>query len=291
MSSISLLFFISFSFWVTPASASTCCGGGIAAPALISGDDRAQITLSAGQLMITDDVYSDGTWRSRNSNEIAQTWTLEAAHIFKDRWQTGVSLPMIKRERLDSSSTGVGDLTGNIGYEYLPDWDYNPYRPRGLGFVQIISPLGRPVFESREAYQLDTRGRGFWAFGAGTLLTKVWGQIDAMTVLSVHRSLARGDLRPGWGGSFGLGAGYSRGALRLGGSLNWTYEDPIDRSGPLRSKGSSQRYSTATLSLSYTHSELWSGSVAYLDQTLFGVPVNTNLGRGVQLQLQRHFSR
>lgn len=279
------------SFAPALAWGSSCCGGSVAAPALISGDDKAQLSLSYGRMAIRDDVLPDGRWRSRQDSEGLESWHLEAAHIIRDRWQAGVSVPVIRRSRFDDASTGLGDITANLGYEYLPDWDYNPWRPRGLGFLQVVAPAGRAVFESTEAMQLDTRGRGFWGLGVGTLLTKFWGRWDVLSLFSVRHSFSRASLNPGWGGSLGVGGGYSYKSFRAGANLTWTYEDPIDSEAPQPSKGSAQRFATAALVFSYMPSEEWSGSLSFQDQTLFGAPTNTNLGRGVSLQLQRRWSR
>lgn len=263
----------------------------MAAPALISGDDKAQLSLAYSRLAITDDVFPGGEWKSRTDLETLETWQIEAAHIFRDRYQIGLSLPVVRRARWGEASSGIGDVTANLGYEYLPDWDYNPYRPRGLGFLQLVAPAGRAIFESTDSLQLDTRGRGFWALGVGTLLTKFWGRWDVLTLLSFRRSFARAGLEPGWGGSLALGGGYSYRSLRAGANLSWAYEDPINRKAPQVSRGSAQRLTTATMSLSYMPNEQWSASLTLQDQTLFGSPVNTNLGRGLSLQLQRRWSR
>lgn len=263
----------------------------MAAPALISGDDKAQMSLAYSRLTITDDVFPNGQWKSRTDDETLESWQIEAAHVFRDRWQMGLSLPVVQRSRLGESSAGLGDVTANLGYEYLPDWDYNPYRPRGLGYLQLVAPAGRAVFESTDSLQLDTRGRGFWAIGVGTLLTKFWGPWDVLGLANVRRSFPRAGLKPGWGGSIGIGGGYSYRDFRLGSQLTWTYEDPIDRTRPQVSRGSAQRVATGALSLSYMPSEEWSGSLTLQDQTLFGAPANTNLGRGVALQFQRRWSR
>ncbi|MGE0526535.1 MAG: serine protease spb1 [Bdellovibrionales bacterium] len=279
--------------------AAACCGGGFAAPSLIVGDDKAQLTASYGYSRVTDDVGTDSLWRRRGSRETTETLKLEGAHVFADRWQAGLSVPVVKRSRAGDSSSGLGDVSGTLGYEYLPDWDYNPWRPRGLGFFQLTLPTGRSINESDATYQLDARGRGFWALGVGTILTKILGRWDLYSSLDAHRSFDKsfsnsqssGRLKPGFGGNFGLGAGYSRSALRLGAGLTWTYEDPIDVEGTTPSEGSPQRYATATLTASYLFPEELAATISYADQTLFGDPVNTTLGRGVMIFVQKRWLR
>ncbi len=285
--------------WVAPIWAAACCGGSIAAPAMIASDDKAQLSVSLSRTEITDDVYPDRTWRRRQTPETAQIWNFEGAHIFADRWQAGGSVPVVKRVRGDQSSQGLGDITASVGYEYLPDWDYNPVRPKGLGFLQLIAPTGQSIYEAENIYQLDSRGRGFWAVGGGSLLTKTWGSWDAVTLLGVHRSFSKdysntqsnGTLIPGWGGVLSAGGGYSWRSLRGGVNVGWNYEDPIEVRGSVSTQGSAQRFATVTASLSHSPNEAWSATLSYQDQSLIGRPVNTSLNRGLQFQIQRRFSR
>lgn len=292
-----LLFFKSF--LISKAFAAACCGGGFAAPALIVGDDKAQLTASISYTEITDDVGTDSLWRKRNSTESTESLKIEAAHIFSDLWQAGISIPIIKRNRAHESSSGFGDVSATLGYEYLPDWDYNPWRPKGLGYLQITLPTGKPINESEANFQLDSRGRGYGAVGVGTILTKILDRWDVFANFDVHRSFSKrfsnsqnqGTLHPGYGGNLGLGAGYNTSALRYGCGLTWTYEDPVDVTGMTSSKGAAQRYSTASLSLSYLFKNEWASTLSYADQTWFGEPVNTTLGKSVMLFVQKRWVR
>ncbi len=277
----------------------SCCGGGFAAPSLIVGDDKAQVTTSYAYSYVTAEVGTDSLWHKRDSFETSETFKIEAAHIFQDRWQAGLSIPIIRRSLAEESSSGLGDVSSSIGYEYLPDWDYNPWRPRGLGFLQLTLPTGKSINESDATYQLDSRGRGFWAVGIGTILTKVIGKWDFFSSLDIHRSFnksyshseSQGTLKPGYGGNFGLGGGYNLASLRFGGGLTWTHEEPVDVVGTTTSSGSAQRYATATFSASYLFKSELATTLTYSDQTLFGNPTNTSLGRGAMVFIQKRWLR
>jgi hypothetical protein len=292
-------FLILSSFSPLAAFGAACCGGGFASPSLIAGYDAAELTASYGYTRMADDVGSDSLWRRRREAESFETYKIEGAHVFADRWQAGFSLPLVERSRVDVSKFGLGDIAGTLGFEALPDWDYSSWRPKGLAFLQITAPTGRAVNESTALYQLDSRGRGFWAVGSGFLFTKAWGDLDVFSEWDGHRSFPKdyansessGRLTPGWGGNAGGGAGYSWKNLRFGGALTWTYEDPVSVSGTVNSQGTPQRFATATASVSYLASLEWSGSFSYSDQTLFGDPLNTSLGRGAVLMVQRRWQR
>jgi hypothetical protein len=281
------------------ASAAACCGGSFAAPSLIAGDDRAQITSEISQSRITDDVYQNGLWKARGEEESSRTFKIEGASLLSDRWQAGLSLPVIQRERAGETSSGLGDVQTTLGYEYLPEWSYHPLKPKGLGFLQLTLPTGRSIYESENIYGLDSRGRGFWALGAGTLLTKTFSSWDFFFGTEAHRSFdksvdtsqMKARLRPGWGNTTRLGGGYSWRDFRWGAALAWSYEDPIDVEGNESSSGSVQRFTTASLVANYLIDQEWALSVSYFDQSWFGRPVNTTLSRGFSLQLQKRWQR
>lgn len=281
--------------------AAACCGGGGAVPAIISGDDEAQISTSISTTeVIVNNVDSNGIWRKWDQTQKVQTFKIDAAHIFSDRWQAGLSLPVMQRTLNEKTYSGLSDVAVSVGYEVLPEWNYSPWRPKGISFMQLTVPTGQSKFES-EVGGLDSRGNGFWALGIGTLLTKTFVNWDAFSTFELHTSRTQniqttsfqGNVKPGYGGNLGIGLGYNVTDYRIGSSVTWTYEDPIDIESNLGiiQKGSVERYATAVASLSYLANDQWSGTVSYSDQTLIGSPLNTSLGRGVAVQLQRRWGR
>jgi hypothetical protein len=284
------------------AHAAACCGGGVSVPALIVGDDAGEFTASYTYLDAIDDVDENSIWYPRYSNETDETIKFEYAHIFYDRFQAGVMVPLVRRSLSGDSSTGFGDITTTFGYEYLPEWSYSAWRPRGLGFLEVIIPTGQPPDQSDDTFALDSRGRGFWAVGAGTVLTKIIGNWDYLTALEIHKSFSRSysnsqtaaKLVPGLGGNLSIGAGYSEKNIRVGTSLMWTYEDATaseSTDGGESSPGSVQRFATFSVALNYIFATDYTATIAYADQTLFGDPTNATLGRSGTLSVQRHWLR
>lgn len=276
-----------------------CCGGGFAAPSIISGDEKAQITTSYSLTEVTiNNVDSRGIWRKWDEKQQVMVMQLEGAHLISDRWQMGMALPVIQRSHFNEQHSGLGDVSVSLGYEYLTNWDYNPLKPKGIGFIQVTLPTGRSKAES-EIGGLDSRGNGFWSLGVGTLLSKTLGTFDVFGIANVRHSFSKsisgryvqGTLQPGWGGSVGVGAGYNIKAFRVGTSLTWFYEDPIDIEGSTTYLGSVERYATAMFSISYLSSTQWATTVSYLDQTLFGSPINTSLGRTISVLVQKKWNR
>lgn len=294
-------YFVLFSLLLANAErvfAAACCGGAFAGTSVIASEDKALFSASYNYTeVVVDNVDSNGIWTKWQNHQKVKTLKIEGAHIFADRWQAGFSLPVIERTRLNETYSGLGDIAVSTAYEYLPDWDYHPIRPKGIGFLQLIVPTGKSKADSNVG-GLDSRGNGFWALGAGTLLTKAWTNWDTSLNFEIHRSWQKeiqtssfqGTLKPGWGGSLGFGAGYNTQAFRFGGGLTWNYEDPVQLD-TQPSTGAVERYATAVASVGYLPNGEWTGTLSYSDQTLFGDPVNTSLGRGVAVQIQRRWSR
>lgn len=276
-----------------------CCGGSVSAPSLIINDSKSQLSLSTGYSEILTDVNPQGLWQKRQMAESSQSLKMDSAFLLSDRLQMGLGVSVLRRARASESAQGFGDLTTTLGYEYLTDWDYHPFRPKGIGFLQVTAPTGSSIHDSNRNDRLDSFGRGFWTLGFGTVLTKTISNFDGFSSLGVHYSFAKsisteefsGKISPGFGGDLSFGLGYNFKKLRLGGSLSLNYEDPIEASGSINSRGVMQRFSTGSLSASYLISETLGGSVIYSDQTLFGAPVNTSLSRSVLLQFQQKWAR
>lgn len=300
MFKLSIFSFLALTLSAPQIFAAACCGGGFALPSIITGDDKAQITTTYSYSNLDTRVQDNGVWRKQKDLSTTQTLRLEGAHIFQDRYQAGFALPVLVKDQqglAGGSSSGLGDVQALVGYEYLPDWNYNPWRPKGIGFLTLIAPTGSSQYESDSLY--NNRGRGFWTLGAGTILTKSWIKWDVLGTVEFHRRLTKsvnnehfqGEVTPGWGHSVALGAGYNLQNWRLGTSLSWNSEDAISDGGQNIYTFEKERYATLALLASYTFAQTWAGTFSYADQTLLGDPTNTTLSKTVSFLIQKKWSR
>jgi hypothetical protein len=294
------------------ARAAPCCGGGSAAPTILTGDDRAQLSASLSQSQIIGDAPPSGlpVFRAAGDDEQAQTLRIDGAYLLGDRWQVGASVPFTRRSRstpaLASSATGLGDLGFSGAYELLPEWEYSVWKPRGFLFAQGLVPAGGSVYESSftatDPWGLDARGRGFYALGAGMVLLKSWGDWDLSLVGEAHRSFARtfstadGDLllTPGWGGSAALAGGCSltRIPLRIGLALSPAYEGAISAQGSaIDSVSDAQLVWNTSAQLAWMFGHDSTLSAVYTDQTLLGPASNVSLSRTLALLFQKRWER
>lgn len=294
------------------ARAAPCCGAGSAAPTILTGDDRAQLSTSLSQSQVIGDAPASGLPVFRADGDVEQTQTLriEGAFLLSDRWQIGASVPYIRRSRstqalASSSSNGLGDLGLSGAYEILPEWEYSAWKPRGFVFTQALIPTGGSIYESSfdasDPWGLNARGRGFYAIGVGALLLKSHGDWDVSLMGEGHRSFSRtfstpeGDLSltPGWGGSATLAGGYSltKLPLRFGLAVSPAYEGGVDAQGAVSSSSDSQLVWNASAQLAWMFGHGATLSAIYTDQTLIGPASNASLSRTLALLYQKRWER
>lgn len=302
--------FLILVFLITAAKlgvAAPCCGGTSNIPALISGDDKTQFTttLVSSQVVAESPVGGGIKYRKPNDNENAQTLKVDAATLLSDRWQMGISLPLTRRSRERGTNSakamGLGDASLNFAYEAIPDWDYSVWRPKTIVFLGATFPTGGSLYDAKELYRLDSRGRGFYSFSFGTLLTKNWGIWDLALVMEAHRPLTRtlsnemGNLylKPGWGtsGSLGLGVSPFNGNFRFGTTLSSSYESPVATEGVISGSGEKVVLWSPNAMLSYMASDVISMSLIYSDQTLIKSSENSALSRSLSVLIQKRWER
>ncbi|MGZ3773876.1 MAG: hypothetical protein ACXVCY_03215 [Pseudobdellovibrionaceae bacterium] len=289
-------------FTTSIAAGSACCGGGISIPTIITGDDKQILTTSLAESTVDTFVGSDGIWRKTQDQDRSFIFRLDIARIFSENFQIGVSLPFQERTKTGlqgGNSAGLSDISGQIGYEFMPDKEYNLWKPHGVGYVSLVVPTGKSVYDVKNSGSPEVSGRGLWSLGVGAVFTKYWIYLDAITVIEAHQYLDRtfsndqlhGTVSAGRGYSSLIGLGFNSSNYRLGASISWIYEDPIEISGLNSSTGSLQRFATGTLSVSRMMPEQMGVTVSYSDQMLFGDPTNTALSRSVLISLQKKWER
>lgn len=282
--------------------AASCCGGSFSFPALILGDDKAQVTGTFSYSQVTADVLSNGKWLRRNDDNRTQTFKMEGALLLNESWQTGFTLPLLSK---DSNSTpesqGVGDAAVYLGHETFPERSYSRWKPRGVTFLQLNLPTSPSIYDSNTMNSSDIRGRGFTALGAGLALTKAWLIWDFNFSGEIHKSFERtadgssyggkATVTPGWGTTQSVGLGWNKKDFRLGGSLTFLFEEPVKISGSTSSEGQAQKNFTLGFSGSYMISMESAVTLNYSDQSWIGNPVNSSLSNTLNLSYQQRWPR
>ena len=291
------------------AQASACCARSSAVPILIVGDDQSQINFGIAQGKVVAETTEEGVpiFGSPDESETNITYRADVATLLSDRFQVGVSVPvvqhMISFSNRSDSGVGLGDVRVSVGYEVIPVWDYSKWKPQGFIFSLVTLPSGRSVYESLSPTASDVTGNGFYSVSVGSLFLKRWDAWDTFFISEIHYSLPRtfesnSDplfVKPGFGASAGLGVGFSpkEGPVRLGLRIQPRYDQP--RQVPSMSLGLPQGRFLSVWDTGFDVSYMVSGSdtlmVSYTDQTLLGEAINSNLNRVFAINFQHRWAR
>lgn len=276
--------------------AAACCGGSSALPGIITGDDAALISASLNHSQILSDVNSQGSWFKKN-NYYIQSVQIDMASIFKDLWQVGANFSVVKKTDSSIQYSGVGDLGVSLGYEFLPEYGYNPMTPRGHVFSQLVIPV-----EGKTIYEMNSNktpiGKGFYQLGLGMVLSKNYKNYDGLITLNLQKGLEKkinseqveGILLPGWGGLLSVSVGYNVAKVRYGIQLQHSVSEPNKINGD---KGALSAQQSTQLGLSYAYlvQEGKTLSVSYINQRWLGRPLNTSLSESVLVSYQSRWAR
>jgi hypothetical protein len=289
-----------FLFSSLEAISAACCGGGAGLPNLITGDYRSQFSIVGSNSAVTHTADDEGNFirRDKENQEVKEVLTLKVAHLFSELWQAGFEVPLIKNtHRLSSkeeTTSGIGDLKFQVAYEFLPEYSFSRWKPRGIIFIQQNVINAKSVFESEEELGTDALGTGLDTTSLGLSFVKIISTYDFTFTGEVHRSSKRTfkgltnelTVGEGKGHSYSFGAGFSpkNGDLRLGSSLLYSFEAGKKFSGDKISKSGEKEFYTAGINLGY-RVDSTSYIFSYSDQSFLGSAKNINISKSISISL------
>lgn len=275
-----------------------CCGGGAGLPNLITGDFRSQFSFVGSNSAVTHTINNEGKFLERESGneEVKESFTLKVAHLIEDFWQVGIEVPFVQNTHrvssLEESSSGIGDLKIQLAYEFLPEYSFSLWKPRGFIFLQQNIINSSSVYESDQQLGTDAISTGLDTTNLGLSFVKIISTYDFTFTGEVHKSSQRkfstktGDLtvKPSLGYSYLVGAGFSpkNGNLRYGGSFLYSFEGEKDFEGTLASSSSEKETYEVGLNIGY---KLLNNSIifGYSDQAFLGKGRNINVTKTLSI--------
>jgi hypothetical protein len=309
-----LIFILSLGFTLqaVPVSAAPCCAGSNAVPALIAGDESQNLQIGVSSATVIGDAPGAGlgipVFRDALSpKEEKEILTVNYARLIdRDRWQSGISLPL-QRNRLaqngkDERAVALGDISLTLAYETLPEWEYTLMIPRVFSFLQLTLPTGKSIYESGKTLFSDASGLDQFQLALGALAIKRWSTWDANSVIKMGWVLGRSFQSPQtgksvlsstWTAAGSAGVGYSFWErYRAGTSVSFEYQSPLSiQNAGIESIGSQRLVWSAGLSLTYLSGADDSFILGYQDQTLLGPALNSSLSRAFSLAYSHRVER
>ena len=301
-----------------PSFAGACCGGGLTSASLITGDERARFGLSIASRAVVADALSSGSLSPRTDESPSETQNiaaLEGSMILADRFQLGLRLEGSSQSFTFSGdadtpapSMGWGDIRFNTAYEFLPEWTYSPWKPRGYLWAGMLLPTGRSIHETLNPS--EAMGEGFLTPSLGVLFIKRWQQWDATASLELRQALGRTfeqDLgggfvsssafgnQLGWNGLLALGYSPGAGRLRLGARIEpqWRAERSVEVDG-IASQTVARRITALGADITWMLPGTTQLTAAFTDQTalgLSGLASNAALSRTLALLISHRLDR
>lgn len=295
-----------FSFLLSfHALSAACCGGGASLPNLITGDFKSQITINFSNSAVTHSVDASGDFipRDKSTQEVTETATLMGSYQFSQLWQIGASIPFRKNtystEDKTETTSGFSDLKIQLAYEFLPEYSYSRWKPRGFVFVQHTTTDGRSAYESQKSFGTDALGKGFESTSLGLSFFKIMNKLDFTFMGELHHSYDRTfnidnkkiDVEPGQGYSFLFGAGISpyTGDFRYGLNIMRSHENSMKFSGDISTSSSVKDILELGLNLGYMYNDD-SFIFSYADQGFFGYATNTTVAKSLSFSFVHFLS-
>ena len=160
------------------AMASSCCGGGSSSSMIITGDNQNEYSLSLSQKNDLGTTDSQGYSTLNNQSVLDQqsAYSFQFQHLFTERLQGGIKTSFIekqirKQNRFENES-GLGDIELQGSFEFLPEFTYSAYKPRGFVYLKGSIPNSHSLYNSNSAIFSDVRGSGLYTLSVGSFFIK-----------------------------------------------------------------------------------------------------------------------
>ena len=234
---------LAFSFLTLPVKkiiAASCCGGSSVAPLIMSkeADNTVFFSLSKDSLTHSADIKGRVNPFSSSLNSVIDQANLGLIHNVSSYIQIGGSVSFFKKYAITDSqkesSSGLRDVSLQLNYEFLPEFYYSRWKPRGFIFTSINFSLADSIYESSQIFQTSAVGNGQNSISTGFYFVKDWGQWDLNFLVSTSRlfpkSFFDNNQLENIGGSYQansnleLGISPNLGAFRLGTGFNIFYQ-------------------------------------------------------------------
>lgn len=289
------------------AYGSACCGAaGAGLSSMILGDFKSVYNFSYTNSGVTHDATASGDIfkRSGETKEVFEGIVFSGAHLVSSYWQLGVAIPLrlntFNTSTTSENSIGMGDISAQVTYEFLPELSYSFWKPKGYLYFSQTLPTGGSVYSAKKPLATDAFGRGFYRSAAGVVFVKIISEFDFLGSFegsyefkrvfnSNDLSSSSISITPGLGASTLISLGYSPSNtnFRIGSSISYRYrsgrEIEIQKE---TSHAISMGLLNFGLNLSYIH-KLNSINFSYSDDSFFGTAKNMALAKTIGLSVSQ----
>ena len=277
------------------AFSASCCGGGSSSSVIITGDNQQELSL--GYSYRNDIGQTDNqALASLNDNSIKDhqfLYSLQFARMLFDRFQTSIKMGVTSKEldkqhRIEKKS-GLQDIELQSTYEFMPEYTYSKYKPRGFGYLKLSVPMSKSLYDSESQLFSDVRGSGLYSLAPGLFFLK---KISALSLKSgfeyqyyFGKRFSDSTLSDYYKLVIPFGASYvlDQHPVVLSITSTWNYQTSKNLVGFIQSESPSEYFWDLNLSSTYRLSDAAGISLSYSDSSLIGKSVNSPLYRIIGL--------
>ena len=192
LTSLALLF-----LYQGPSFGAACCGGSSTAPLIMAKEMKSTVIFSLTKDSLTNSASNDGVTSSRSKelNSITDQLNVGAIYSLSPYLQLAGSFTYLSQYALtkatQESSSGLKDATIQLNYEFLPEYFYSTWKPRGFIFSSFTTPIGKSIYDSKKPFQTDAISNGQYSLNSGLYFIKNWSQWDANFLVSLSHVFSK----------------------------------------------------------------------------------------------------
>lgn len=286
-------YFILFLFLSKNAFSSSCCGGGSSSSMIITGDNKAEISLGYSYRSDLGQTNKEGfsILNNKNIKDERQNIIFLGEYQILELWQLASKFTMVDKNLhksgLREKNFGLGDIEFQLTYEYLPAYVYSEYKPRGFFYGKLTIPTSKSLYDSQSNIFADVRGTGLYSLSIGNFLLKTFNTLTLkITTEWSHffgKTYSQYKLHDYEKFSIPLGIAYTplHSAFTFGLTDTFSYQAEKKFTGDAQLKSSHEYFWEVNAFINYStnRNEIW--SLSYNDSTLIGKNVNSPLYRTI----------
>jgi hypothetical protein len=275
--------------------AASCCGGGSSSSMIITSDNRREISLGFSARTDIGQTDQNG-WSTFNNDQIIDSrsnFNLQYGEQLAENFQLGLKTSIaekhVKKSGKNEKTQGFTDLELQTTYEYLPEYTYHPYKPRGFLYTKLSIPLSKSIYNSQSSILSDVRGSGLYSASLGNFFMKKFDLITLKVGLDFTRSLAKKFSEFKIYGfnrytlPLGIAYAFNQSDYSLGFTNTFSYTEQKKFRGNNLSNSHFERFWDSNIFLNYSPNRQMIYGISYSDSSLFGESINSPLYRSVAL--------
>ncbi len=275
--------------------ASSCCGGGSSSSMIITGDNQSEYSLSYSQRNDIGSTDSKGYSTLNNQSVLDQqsAYSFQFQHLFSDRLQAGIKTSFVekqirKQNRFENES-GIGDIELQSSFEFLPEFTYSDYKPRGFVYLKGTIPNSNSLYNSNSAVFSDIRGSGLYTLSVGSFFIKHFSNLTLKAGSEVQHLFGKKfsgvNLDSYQKAYLPLGFAYSNQSwpVTLGVNSTFNYQTAKTLTGSVNSKSNVEYFWELGTFLNWSINREETLGLSFSDSSLIGKNINSSLYRAVGL--------